>query len=134
MKNLLTLTVMMAAAGVAFANAPPILIQEHSFGSGLPGSTGATQSTSSLPDGLFYAPQYLPGYPTAAIIWPRVIDVNCTTIPTGEVKCDGYNWVPEYGRGEYLLIRPTIVQPIEPKVIEVVLPQPPRVIKKKKAE
>jgi hypothetical protein len=73
---------------------------------------------------LYYAPQYLPGFPTAATIWPRVIDVNCVK-SDADIKCAGYEWLPELGRGEYLLIRPNVkADPI--KVIPVV--------KKKKAE
>lgn len=122
MKKLLALSVMAVVAGSAFAN-PAVIIQSKSFGSGTPGAVGGTKATSSLPDGLYYAPQYLPGFPTAATIWPRVIDVNCKTVGA-DVSCDGYEWMPDLGRGEYLYIRPHAPAPI--KVIPV--------IKKKKAE
>jgi len=122
MKKLLAFSVMAVVAGAAFAN--PVIIQQKSFGSGTPGTTGGTTATSSLPDGLYYAPQYLPGFPTAATIWPRVVDVNCVK-SDADIKCAGYEWLPELGRGEYLYIRPNVKDaPI--KVIPVV--------KKKKAE
>jgi len=134
MKKLLTLAVMVGIAGTAVAGT--VAVQQLPFGSGTPGSTGATTATSNLPDGLYYAPQYLPGFPTAATIWPRVVDVKCEKLGADDVKCAGYNWLPEYGRGEYLLIRPTIVEPVPPTIVEVIVkePAPVRVIKKKKAE
>ena len=74
--------------------------------------------------GVYHAPQYMPGYPTASTIWARVIDVQCSG-----VRCSGYNWSPEMGRGEYLFFRPLAVAPIP--VAERVVPGPERVIIKK---
>lgn len=128
MKKLLALAVVMLAAGSVSAD-PIIYIQQRAYGSGtpsVPGTQGTpvavrTATTSALPDGLYYAPQYLPGYPTAAVIFPRVIEVNCTkTNIGGEVACDGYNWLPEYGRGEYLLIRPVVRELTPIKVVKPV--------------
>lgn len=116
MKKLIATAVLAAFAGSALADA--VIIQQKAYGSGTPGTKGGTVTTSSLPDGLYYAPQYLPGFPTAATIWPRVIDVKCKKV-AGDVNCAGYNWTPDMGRGEYLLIRPDVeAAPI--KVIPVV--------------
>jgi hypothetical protein len=132
MKKLLALAVTTLVAGTAFAN-PAVLIQQRAYGSGTPGTPGTqgtpvvvmTEATSALPDGLYYAPQYLPGYPTAAVIWPRVVDVECAKTKAGNVACEGYNWLPEYGRGEYLLIRPHVkAEPLVVKAVPVVKKKP----------
>jgi hypothetical protein len=72
---------------------------------------------------IFHAPQYMPGHPTAATLYPRVVDVECTKVSTG-LNCKGYNWLPELGRGEYLMIRPVLAP--EPVVVTktVVVPGP----------
>ena len=51
--------------------------------------------------GVWHVPQYMPGYPTAATIWPRVVIIQCE----GDV-CPGYEVTPELGRGEYLFFLP----------------------------
>lgn len=122
MKNLLALIVSGLLVSSAFA-AGDIQIQSREFGSGTPGIK-APQKATEVQDGLYLAPQYLPGSPTAATIYPRVIDVKCVRQVTGEAVCEGYNWTPDMGRSEYLLIRPSIKE----------LPAPPVVSKKKKAE
>ena len=125
MKKLLAIMLIATVSGAAIADT--VNVRQHDFGSGVPGSDGSTAATSVLPEGLYYVPQYLPGNPTAATIWPRVIDVKCVKAADGGANCEGYNWLPEYGRGEYLLIRPIV---IEPPVVQKVVP----VITKKKAE
>jgi hypothetical protein len=122
MKNLLALIVSGLLASSVFAG--DVEIQSRAFGSGSPGLKVPQKATAELPDGLYFAPQYLPGSPTAATIYPRVIDVKCVRQVTGEAVCEGYNWTPDMGRSEYLLIRPSIKE----------LPAPPVVSKKKKAE
>lgn len=128
MKKLLALAIVATvSAGAAMAD-PVIHLQQRAYGSGtpsIPGTQGTpvvvyTQSSTALPDGLFYVPQYLPGYPTAAVIFPRVIDVNCIQKDGGPVKCEGYNWMPELGRGEYLLVRPNVkvINTPAPKVVK----------------
>lgn len=91
------------------------------LGSGVPSEGGVTNAPLVM-DGMYHAPQYLPSHPTAATIWPRVVDVDCTN--DGQVvKCDGYNWSPEMGRGEYIYIRPRFnkdpvpLAPVSPIVI-----------------
>jgi hypothetical protein len=63
----------------------------------------------------------MPNYPTAAPIWPRVIEVPCTKTDT-VLKCDGYTWQPKLGRGEYLFITPIITKEPEAVVKTVVIP------------
>ena len=123
MKKLLALIVTCMIAGSAVAG--DVQIQNRQYGSGTPGETVPQQATERG-DGLYFAPQYLPGSPTAATIYPRVVDVKCVRQTDGDALCEGYNWMPEMGRGEYLLIRPVV------KELPVVTP--PVVSKKKKAE
>ena len=52
--------------------------------------------------GVWHVPQYMPGFPTAATIWPRVVDVRCAE----DNACTGYLITPAMGRGEYLFFRP----------------------------
>lgn len=140
MKRLLIL----AACVVSVAQAQ-VLVGRNNTGSGTPGSVGFENATQWDND-IFHAPQYMPGYPTAASIWPRVLTLKCEKDGL-LVKCPGYNWLPEMGRGEYLMIRPEIVPVPEPveqtcepniyieqdvvevlrtEVIEVEVPAPPK--------
>lgn len=92
-------------ANMAVANSH-VVIERSSLGSGSPMQTGYEEATAVYDD-LFYAPQYLPGFPTAASIWPRVVDVRC--VNEGQMlRCEGYNWLPMMGRGEYLFFRPVV--------------------------
>lgn len=76
------------------------------LGSGEPGGSGAGyEDASEVYNNLYHAPQYMPFFPTAATIWPRVIEVPCTT-SGADVICERYYWRPEYGRGEYLFFTP----------------------------
>jgi len=60
-------------------------------------------------NGLFFVPGYLPGYPTAGVLWDRVIDVNCKKV-VGGLYCDGSTLHNQQvgNRGEYILYRPVI--------------------------
>ena len=109
MKNF-TLLILLAVSFSTFAN-ETINIDAKALGSGTPAAT-ITQGTNSatlINDSMWHTPQYLPGYPTAAVIWPRVITVPCTETATNQLKCSGYHWKPEYGRAEYLFISPQII-------------------------
>lgn len=55
----------------------------------------------------YHSPQYMVGYPSAGVIWPRIVEVLCEKVNNALV-CDGYNWTPAMGRGEYLFVTPTI--------------------------
>lgn len=98
-------------AGAQNAPSPvPVEIQRLYLGSGEPARPGYENATFVL-DGVYHAPQYLPGRPTAASIWPRVIDVPCTALATGGLRCQGYSWTPAMGRAEYLYFRPVMSGP-----------------------
>lgn len=118
-----------ARAQAAATNAPPapasdVSIQRNTFGSGSPdGEPGGYENGEMVFNDVYHVPQYLPGYPTAATIWPRVIDVPCTRAAGGELQCQGYNWLPKFGRGEYLFFRPVIVAAPGPEAA-VVEPAP----------
>lgn len=111
---------------VSQAGAEEISIQSMPYGSGTPGQVVNEPAVPvSLGEGIYHAPGYMPGYPTAGVIYPRIVDVKCTKVD-GNLNCDGYNWLPEMGRGEYLLFRPHLVEapvaqedpaPLEPQVI-----------------
>lgn len=83
-------------------------IQRLYLGSGEPERPGYENATFVLND-VYHVPQYLPGLPTAASIWPRVIDVPCTALASGGLRCQGYHWTPAMGRAEYLYFRPVLV-------------------------
>lgn len=105
----------------AHAGAEQVLIKRVPLGSGTPGKTGYENATP-VGNGLYHAPQYTPGHPTAATIWPRVVEVPCTK--EGEkLLCEGYHWLPEMGRGEYLYFKPMVA-----KAAVAVVPPPPQVI------
>lgn len=90
-------------------------IVRNELGSGTPGSGGFERAMIWEND-IVHAPQYLPYYPTAATIWPRVLELKCTK--SGAVlKCPGYNWSPEMGRAEYLFVKPVVVEDPQPVVI-----------------
>jgi len=97
-----------------------VVVVRHQLGSGTPGFIGLEPATH-LGQGIYHAPQYMPQYPTAAVLWPRVIDVECQEEGKRFV-CDGYNWIPALGRGEYLYIRPVVVAPVEPVIVEKQVP------------
>jgi hypothetical protein len=108
MKNILSvLTLCMICASV---QAEDIVIHNAEYGSGAQDKTYITNAIETYPgSGIYHAPSYMPGYPTAAPIWPRVEDVTCTRNRDG-LDCIDYNWQPSMGRGEYLFIRPRIKQ------------------------
>jgi len=136
MKNI---AILLIAFFTTFAQANVVNIANVVNGSGSPGND-TVENAVEVSNGIMHAPQYLPGYPTAATIWPRVIDVPCTQTPTA-VVCNGYQWAPSMGRGEYLFFKPHIVVPVaveekreEPKMTPVPEPlkQRPKIIKKRK--
>lgn len=102
-------------------------IERRSMGTGhssVPGFHSSTRLFDTPADEVYFTPQYMPGYPTAATIWPRVIDVKCKRSEI-DLMCDGYQWRPEYGRGEYLMFRPVIQKqqpPTKPRIVYVEVP------------
>lgn len=77
-------------------------IQRQVLGSGVQGSTGEEQAQPVGDYGVWHAPQYLPGFPTAATIWPRAVTVKCKNS-----RCEGYTITPQMGPGEYLFFVPS---------------------------
>lgn len=129
---------MLAAASCAAAAADlNFQVERLSFGSGTPsdGAAVGTESALHVMDGLYHVPNHLPGYPTAAVIWPRELPVECG--PAGalaDAVCSGYRVHPAVGRGEYLFVRPVakVLPPPEAAVPEPVRPQEPPPVTRKK--
>src|SRR6187431_3033454 len=120
MRKIISILALALVAGSSFAQAvadPDIRVGRRSLGSGQPGLVGEETITRwSNNEPIYFGPQYMVGYPTAATIWPRVVEVPCTRVQ-GKLACDGYDWQPRLGRGEYLFVRPTLVSAPEPKVV-----------------
>ena len=89
------------------ALAQTVEIERAPLGSGQPGESGF-EAAVAVTEGLYHVPQYLPGYPTAAVIWPRAIRIQCRE-NAGVLRCEGYRWSPAMGRAEYLYFVPVIV-------------------------
>ena len=121
----------MVVAASATAAAQDVSIKTETFGSGTPGNGGFENATKVFENDIYFAPQYMAAFPTAATIWPRVVDVPCVRVgtvivasvnkdgivagqtETPKLKCDGYNWTPKMGRGEYLFFRPQVIEPVQ---------------------
>src|SRR5262249_40966459 len=123
-------------AASAQAHENVLLLKNEELGSGTPGGP-PLEVAVQVDNDLYHAPQYLPYYPTAAPIWPRVVEVQCTRLPIhhakpedarkgAPLKCEGYHWTPAMGRAEYLFVTPKVVEPVAPVVItkEVMVPGP----------
>ncbi|MBO9676695.1 MAG: hypothetical protein J7556_00590 [Acidovorax sp.] len=106
MTRLLSMLLLLAAsaasqAATAPANAADLMIERVPFGSGMQNAAGPENAQPVADFGVWHAPQYMPGYPTAATIWPRVVLVQCKG-----GTCDGYAITPNMGSGEYLFFKP----------------------------
>jgi len=93
--------VMALGMSVVRADTPTLRIERMLFGSGLQNATGTDNAQQVGDYGVWHVPQYMPGYPTAATLWPRVVEVPCAND-----VCRGYEVTPSLGRGEYLYFRP----------------------------
>lgn len=118
MKKVIAAVALMALAGAAMAQ---VSVGRQEFGSGTPGSTGTEGAVQWDGSGIYHAPQYMPGYPTAATLYPRVVNLDCVKGATGLV-CSGYNWLPNLGRGEYLMFRPVVREAAKPVVVTKEVP------------
>ena len=105
MKKLTLLLLLYSCTGWGLAE---VNIDRMSLGSGTPGNSGVENALKWDAE-VYHAPQYMPGYPTASVIFPRAISVLCMQ-KGADLHCKGYNWLPEMGRAEYLMIRPIIVK------------------------
>lgn len=134
MKKLIALAALLFSAA-SFAQVT--VIQRNELGAGQPGhEVGSKQAFPVLENDIYHVPQYMPNFPTAATIWPRIIDVQCTQVGVN-VQCDdGYQWQPSYGRGEYLFFRTVFKDPVPPveKPVPVYVPYPVYVEAKPKKE
>ena len=113
MKKLILATIMVVMTGSVLAQ--NVVVNREELGSGQPEANGIENAVRWDND-IFHAPQYMPGFPTAATLWPRVINVRCD-MTTHFLWCDGYHWLPEMGRGEYLMIHPVVVAKQPPQII-----------------
>lgn len=107
-----TFAILVAAAMAAAAGAQPapqLQIERRVLGSGEPGQAGFENAVPvAIGDNVYHGPQYLPGYPTAATLWPRIVQVRCSR-GQNLLQCEGYQWTPALGRAEYLYFVPVIV-------------------------
>ena len=98
-----------------------VQIQRLEYGSGTPpvqfatgagggSSSGEFEAATAMGEGIYHAPQYLPGYPTSHVIFPRVLEVPCIRLAPGSLRCRGYELTPATGRGEYLFFRPVVAE------------------------
>lgn len=72
----------------------------------------------NCPQGIHHVPGMLPGHPTAATLWPRIIRVECV-MEDGKMKCDYPARTPSVGRGEYVMYEPVFKkEPIQQVIIQ----------------
>ena len=125
-QNALQIVVQSVALSIALANVcaiskaaeidepaavPDFQVKRMPFGSGTPAAnvTDGTETALPVADGLYHVPNYLPGFPTAATIWPRELPLDCVRdIDSGKPTCTGFEVYPATGRGEYLFVRPML--------------------------
>ncbi|GGH54031.1 hypothetical protein GCM10010975_10170 [Comamonas phosphati] len=80
----------------------PFTIDRKLLGSGQQSAPGEEIAQPVGGYGVWHVPQYLPGYPTSATIWPRAVVVKCKN-----KRCEGYVITPQMGPGEYLFFIPS---------------------------
>lgn len=97
-------------------------------GSPAPMITVGNEQAIKVDDNYFHIPQNMPFYPTAGVIWPRVVELECEKIE-GNMVCEGYNWHPRLGRGEYLFVVPKL-KPSLPVKETIIRESPPVIIYK----
>lgn len=86
------------------------------LGSPAPMITIGTENALEVDDNYYHVPQDMPFYPTAGVLWPRVVELECESIK-GKIICEGYHWAPAMGRAEYLFVVPKIKKSVPPAVI-----------------
>lgn len=104
-----------AAPPVSEQNAPSVFIQNVQMGTGVPTPSVAigSEKASYWGDGLYYVPGYYPGYPTAQVLWPRMVEVPCTKNPNGSILCQGFSILSQQVgyRGDFILFKPVFHSP-----------------------
>lgn len=132
MKKLFIMAVLVASSATFAAD---VNLGRVVNGSGTPGVQGVENASvvdnAKVQNDILHTPQYMPGFPTAGTIWPRVIDVPCVREANGDLKCDGYKWTPNLGRGEYLFVTPRVTEPVKPLIQKELVPVYIEVEKKK---
>jgi hypothetical protein len=121
---------------VEFQSELPVIRNQLGNGTPAPMITVGVESARYVDDNYYHTPQYMPMYPTAAVIWPRVIELECERDKNG-VLCEGYHWLPEMGRGEYLFVVPKFKAPSQSVIVRETIrevPYPVLVERKKKKE
>lgn len=108
-----------------------IRIQRNVLGSGIQNASITADVATQVGDyGVYHAPQYMPGFPTAATIWPRVVEVKCQND-----LCEGYENTPALGRGEYLFFKPVnTVATVSMPIVVAVPEAPPAVMPKREIQ
>lgn len=99
-------------------------INQRVLGSGSPSNTGGVENAFQVLPGVYHSPQYLPHWPTAATLWPRVIDIECEDLK----NCPAYNYAVAHGRAEYLFYRPVPVKAPVPLVNVTCEAPAPRIV------
>jgi hypothetical protein len=112
---LLALELLCAAAALparADDAAPAIRVMRVPLGSGTPssGTTAGSEHAYEVAAGTYHVPNHMPGFPTAATIWPRQLLLGCVEAQ-GELECDGFAVHPSIGRGEYIYVSPAVTAP-----------------------
>ncbi|MDB5928899.1 MAG: hypothetical protein JWR60_606 [Polaromonas sp.] len=108
MKKFAVLATLLLSCGWLHAQ---VTIERVPLGSGTPGmaANGGAENAVQWDLDIYHAPQYMPGYPTAASIFPRAVPVLCVK-QAASLHCKGYQWLADMGRTEYLMIRPVLVK------------------------
>jgi len=121
-----SLIIMAALAVSSTAFAAEVGVGKNLLGSGVPvvsNPTGVENASvvdnAKVENNILHAPQYMPYHPTAATIWPRVVEVPCTKAADGKLNCAGYNWNSSMGRAEYLFVAPRVVEPTPTEMIVI---------------
>lgn len=95
----------------------PVIRNQLGTGTPAPMITVGDETAVYVDDGYYHIPQYLPNHPTAATIWPRVVEVECDKV-NGKIVCDGYHWLPKLGRAEYIMIIPKMREKPAPIIVK----------------
>ncbi len=129
MKIFIPFVLLAATCSIAAAASGNFQIERMASGSGTPavGETNGTETAEHVADGLYHVSNFLPGFPTAATIWPREVPITCGLDHATQRKtCSGYRVIPAIGRGEYIFVRPMEVPAPPPAPITVSAPPEPK--------
>lgn len=124
--------VLLALAFSASAQTPNVSVERKALGLSINDKVQNAKvvDNSGVEKDILHATQYLPNFPTAATIWPRVVAVPCVKADAG-LKCEGFRWSPALGRGEYLFITPEVKEvPVAPPPVIITVPGPERIVLK----